>query len=75
MIMPDSPECFEKLKKSLENMEPNRLEEEPVAFGIVALKFTKLIPDEPGNLTVLEKKLNDIEGVGSVENIMTSRAM
>ena len=74
-IMPGSPEDFEGVKKALEAMEPNRLEEEPVAFGLVALKFTKIIPDGPGNLEALEKKLSDIEGVGSVENIRTSRAM
>ena len=74
-IMPDSPESFGRVRKALEGMEPNRLEEEPVAFGLIALKFTKIIPDAPGNLEELENKLNGIDGVGSVENIMTSRAM
>ena len=74
-IMPDSPEDFDRVKKALEVLDPNRLEEEPVAFGLVALKFIKIIPDGPGNLEALEKKLSDIEGVGSVENIRTSRAM
>jgi elongation factor 1-beta len=74
-VMPDSPEDSERVRKALEALEPNRLEEEPVAFGIVAMKFTKIIPDGPGNLEALEKRLNGIEGVGSVENIRTSRAM
>ncbi len=74
-IMPGSPDDSEGVKKALEALKPNRLEEEPVAFGLVALKFTKIIPDGPGNLETLEKKLSDIEGVGSVENIRTSRAM
>jgi translation elongation factor aEF-1 beta len=74
-IMPGSPESADKVRKSLEELEPNRLEEEPVAFGLVSLKFTKIIPDGPGDLEELENKLNNIDGVGSVENIRTSRAM
>jgi elongation factor 1-beta len=74
-VMPGSPDYFGRVKKALEALKPNRLEEEPVAFGLVALKFTKLIPDGPGDLEELEKRLNGIEGVGSVENIRTSRAM
>ncbi len=74
-IMPESPETFEKVKKALEAMEPNRLEEEPVAFGLKAVIFTKIIPDGDGVLEELENKLNGIDGVGSVENIRTSRAM
>lgn len=74
-VMPESPEGFEKVREALESLEPNRLEEEPVAFGLKALNFTKIIPDEPGALEELENKLNSIDGVGSVENIKTSRAM
>jgi elongation factor 1-beta len=74
-VMPEGPDDFDRVKKALEAMEPNRLEEEPVAFGLVALRFTKIIPDGPGDLEGLEKRLNGIEGAGSVENIRTSRAM
>jgi elongation factor 1-beta len=74
-IMPDSPESHERVRKQLESMEPNRLEEEPVAFGLNALIFTKIIPDEPGALEKLENMLNEVEGAGSVENVRTSRAM
>ena len=74
-VMPESPDTFEKVKKALEAITPNRLEEEPVAFGLKAIVFTKIIPDEPGTLEDLENKLNNIEGIGSVENIRTSRAM
>ena len=74
-VMPEAPEDSGKVKKALEAMKPNRLEEEPVAFGLVAFRFTKIIPDDAGGLEELENKLNSIEGVGSVENTMTSRAM
>ena len=74
-IMPGGPDDFDRVKKALEDMKPNRLEEDPVAFGLIALKFTKIIPDDSGSLEDLENRLNSIEGVGSVENTMTSRAM
>jgi elongation factor 1-beta len=74
-IMPESPESFGKVRKALEAMKPERLEEEPVAFGLKAIIFTKIIPDQPGSLEELENKLNALSGVGSVENIRTSRAM
>jgi translation elongation factor aEF-1 beta len=74
-ILPESPESFGKVRQSLEAMKPASLEEEPVAFGLKALVFTHVIPDGGGALEELENKLNSIEGVGSVENIKTSRAM
>lgn len=74
-VMPESPGDSERVRKALESLAPNRLEEEPVAFGLVAFKFTKIIPDEPGTLEELEEKLSKVEGVGSVENVKTSRAM
>jgi len=63
------------VKKRLQGMKPARLEEEPVGFGIVALKFTAVIKDGPGELENLEERLGRIEKVGSCENIMTTRAL
>ncbi len=74
-IMPESPEKFEEVRKALESLGPDRLEEEAIAFGLKSLKFTKVIPDGPGVLEELEEKLNSIPGTGSVENIMTSRSL
>ncbi|MCX6814226.1 MAG: elongation factor 1-beta [Candidatus Aenigmarchaeota archaeon] len=74
-IMPDEPESFEKVKKACESLKPDRLEEEPIAFGLKALKFTKIIPDGPGVMDKLENDINKIKGLGSAENIITSRAL
>jgi len=74
-IMPDGPENFEKVKKACQDLKPDRLEEEPIAFGLKALKFTKIIPDGPGVMDKLENDINSIKGLGSAENILTSRAM
>ena len=74
-VMPESPGDLNRVRKALESLKPNRLEEEPVAFGLVALNFTKIIPDAPDALEKLEKRISSIKGAGSVENIRTSRAM
>ncbi len=74
-IMPERPEDLDYVKKRLQGMKPARLEEEPVGFGIVALKFTAVIKDGPGELENLEERLGRIEKVGSCENIMTTRAL
>ena len=74
-IMPDSPEKFDDMKKALEAMEPLRLEEEPIAFGLKALKFTKVIPDASGTQDELENKLESIDGVQSIETIQVSRSL
>ena len=74
-ILPESVESFEQVKKQCEALKPNRLEEEPIAFGLIALKFTKIIPDGPGVMDKLENDINAIKGIGSAENIFTTRAM
>jgi len=74
-ILPDVIESFDSVKKQCEALKPNRLEEEPVAFGLKALKFTKIIPDGPGVMDKLENEINSIKGLGSAENIFTTRAM
>jgi elongation factor 1-beta len=74
-ILPDGIENFDSVKKQCEALHPDRLEEEPIAFGLKALKFTKIIPDGPGVMDKLENEINSIKGLGSAENIMTSRAL
>jgi elongation factor 1-beta len=74
-IMPDSPESFESIKAILSKLKPDRLEEEPIAFGLKALKFTKIVPDEEGTLSKLEDSLNNVKNVQSVETVMVSRSL
>ena len=75
-IMPDSPDNFDSIKAGLEALQPDRLEEEPIAFGLKALKFTKIIPDEvEGALPELEEKLKNVEHIQSVETITVSRSL
>lgn len=74
-IIPESMDFFEDVKKDLEDLKPQRLEEEPIAFGLKAWKFTTLIPDEEGTLPELEDKLSKIKGVQTIETLMVSRSL
>jgi elongation factor 1-beta len=74
-IIPEEIEFFQPLKKELEKLRPQRLEEEPIAFGIKAWKFTKFVPDEEGALPALEEKLAKIKGVQTVDTVEISRSL
>ncbi len=74
-IIPESMDLFGKVKAELEKLKPQRLEEEPIAFGLKAWKFTKIIPDEEGTLPALEEKLSRIKGVQTVDNVEISRSL
>ena len=74
-IIPKSMDVFDEVKKALEALKPQRLEEEPIAFGLKALKFTKLIPDEEGKLPELEREIERIEGVQTIETVAVSRSL
>jgi elongation factor 1-beta len=62
-----------KIKASIS---PQRIERHPIAFGIVAVHVTKLVPDEGGGLVdKLEEQLKTIPEVGEVEVIEVTRSL
>lgn len=62
----------EKIKKALN---PNRMQRQPIAFGLVAILVTILIPDEGGVLDAAENKLRAIDEVGEVEVTGMTRSL
>jgi len=74
-VIPENMDFFEEVGKGLKALEPQRLEEEPVAFGLKAWKFTKLIPDAEGTLPKLEEDIEKIPHVQSSENVAVSRSL
>jgi len=74
-VTPEEPERFEEIGNELKKLQPERLEEEPIAFGLKAWKFTKIVPDEEGRVTELEEKLASVKGVQSVETVQVSRSL
>ena len=51
-----------EIKKSAVN--PERINQEPIAFGLVALNVIVLVEDAGGQLEAVENKLRAIDGVG-----------
>lgn len=72
-IMPEDPEndlelLKDKIKSSIpDGAELHNIEEEPVAFGLVALKVMFVVGDEKGGTEIVEEKFREIDGISSVE--------
>ncbi|MEY7850729.1 elongation factor 1-beta [Natrarchaeobius sp. A-rgal3] len=76
-VMPSSPEIdLDALQERLESSLPegakiNGVEREEVAFGLVALYPTVIVPDGSGGTETVEENFTGVEGVESVgvENV------
>ena len=68
-VMPSGVETdLVKLENDIsEAVNPQRIEREPVAFGLVALNVTTLMEDAEGKLDQVESKLRGIENVSDVQ--------
>jgi elongation factor 1-beta len=76
-VMPQSPDVdLDDLQERLENSLPegakiNGVERDEVAFGLVALYPTVIVPDDAGGTEAVEEafsNVDDVESVG-VENV------
>ncbi len=82
-IMPESPEvnlddietqAKAKIAEFSGNNE-NKTIQEPVAFGLKALKITFVMDEDKGSTDKLEEDIKTISGVNSVEAIDVRRAI
>ncbi|MGN1321006.1 MAG: elongation factor 1-beta [Methanosphaera sp.] len=79
-VMPESPDVdLEALKESLKNVlndgEFERVEEEPIGFGLVALNVTIVVDDGEGGTEPAEQAIADLDEVQSVEVTDVRRLM
>ena len=82
-IMPNSPEVnLKKVEeealdkvKSFSGMENYKIEMEPVAFGLKALKILFVMDEAKGATDSLEEDIGTINGVNSVEVTDVRRAI
>ena len=74
-VLPEEPSKFEAVKAGLEKIKHQRIEDEPIGFGVTAIKFTAMVPDEGGKQEELEEQIDAIEGVGEKELLHFSRSM
>jgi len=71
-VMPESPEInIEDLKKALKAKLPGiqEIKEEPIGFGLKALKVLAVVNDAGGETDAVEKSLNQVPGVERAEII------
>jgi elongation factor 1-beta len=69
-VMPESPEVdLEKLKEEIRKRVKglNDMQEEPIGFGLKALKIAVVVNDTGGESDAVEQEVNDIEGVERAE--------
>ena len=72
-VMPQSPDIDldglqERLERSLpEGAKINGFERDDVAFGLVALLPTVIVPDDAGGTEAVEERFAGVDGVESVE--------
>jgi len=82
-IMPDSPETdLDKIEEQTKILITEfagkgemKTEQEPIAFGLKALKILFVADEAKGSTDELETKINLIEGVSSVETTDVRRAI
>ncbi len=69
-VMPESPEVdLEALKGEIKRILPRvqQIVEEPIGFGLKALKLVVVVSDQGGETDSVEGKLNGIKGVERAE--------
>jgi len=82
-IMPSSPQTDlarieQEAKAKIADFSQNdemKSEQEPIAFGLKALKITFAMDENKGSTDTLEEDINGIEGVNSVEVVDVRRAV
>ena len=73
-IMPEDMGKFEQLKAdAVKQLNPYKIEEQPVAFGIVALSLTFVVEDGAGGADLLEEKAGKLSNVSNVEVVSMDR--
>ncbi|AHB65425.1 effector protein [Haloarcula hispanica N601] len=78
-VMPESPEVdLDDLQERLEGVLPegtkiNGFEREDVAFGLVALTPTVIVPDDTGGTEAVEEAFANVDDVESVSVESTGR--
>ncbi|MEM5808790.1 MAG: elongation factor 1-beta [Candidatus Aenigmatarchaeota archaeon] len=76
-VMPNGTEVnLDNLEKEIKAaVNPERINREPIAFGLIALNVTTIMEDTEGQLETIENKLRTIDGVSEVEVIKITRTL
>ena len=72
-VMPEDMGKFDQLKKDVMALKPYKVEEQPVAFGIIALSLTFIVEDGAGGADLLEANAGKLPNVSGVEIVSMDR--
>jgi len=73
-IVPDMNGLKDTVKKSLEGQATiYKFDEEPIAFGLVALVAHVLMPEDTSGIDEIERRLKSIDGISQVEVLVSRR--
>ena len=68
-VLPESIDSMEKLEENLKKLNPKSLEKKPIAFGLNAFEVSFVLEDNGGEIENIEKRLEELEGAGSVKSL------
>ena len=76
-IMPDSVETdLGKIEKKLKSIiKPQRMERQPIAFGLNSIKIIKLVEEKEGEMDRITEEIKKIDGVKGVEVTGVTRSL
>lgn len=74
-VLPEDMKMFDRIKEEIAKLKPERIEEDPIAFGLKALQLTFIVPDEGGVQDKLENKIRAVKGVSDLEVLRASRSL
>ena len=78
-IMPESPDvdldALSSLISEVEGGRLNKVEREPIAFGLVALNASYVVEDAEGGTDNLENAIREIDNVNSAEVVKVTRLL
>lgn len=75
-VMPDGTDTdLESIKTALVKLGSKKIDEEPLAFGLVAIKAYFIVPDAEGGPDAIEKAVKQIKGVSEAEIIEVNRML
>jgi len=76
-IMPEGVETdLDSLEKTIKKeIQPQRMERIPVAFGLNSINIVKLVEEKEGEMDRVTEKIKNIKGVKEVEIIDLTRSL
>ncbi|MEM0473661.1 MAG: elongation factor 1-beta [Candidatus Aenigmatarchaeota archaeon] len=75
-ITPEGLEVnLNELQKELEKFQPQKMEIEPIAFGLNAIIMVKVLPEIEGEADRFAEKIQSIKGVQTVDIIEMTRGL